>query len=136
MNHLPASVRELIELVGVGPALALVRAFAGNVIKVPSRDRRAGGMRARLIEIMGEAAALKLIDHYSGETLTIARCVAALRAERDRKIVADYDAGWPVAALASRERMTERQIRTILARSPGEAGDANFVAQLVQFRLF
>lgn len=136
MNHLPASVLELIQVIGIGPALALVRAYGGNVLKMPSRARRSGVLRTRLIEILGEAAALKLIDHYAGETLAIARCDRALRDERNRRIVADYDAGWPVAALATRERMTERQIRTILASVPGEAGDANFAAQLVQFRLF
>lgn len=120
MNNLPASVQQLIELVGVGPALALVRAFGGNVIKVPSRDRRDGRLRERLIEVMGEAPALLFIDRYSGETISIARCAAAARDERDREIIAAYDAGRTVAVLASEHILTERQIRTILKRVPGE----------------
>jgi hypothetical protein len=121
VNNLPASVQQMIDLLGVGPALALVRSFGGHVIKVPSRDRRDGRLRERLIEVMGEAPALLFIDHFSGETISIARCAAAARDERDLRIIAAYDAGKKVADLASEHVLTERQIWTILKRVPGEA---------------
>lgn len=114
-------MQQFIDLVGVGPTLALVRALGGNVIKVPSRERSEGRLRARLIEIMGERAALLFIDRYAAETLAIARCAAAARDERDRRIIAAYDSGSSVASLATEHAMTERQVRTILKRTPGEA---------------
>lgn len=136
MNNLPASVQQLIELVGAGPALALVRAFGGNVIKVPSRDREEGRLRARLVEVMGGPAAALFIDRYSGETLSIARCAAAARDERDRAIIAAYDRGASVARLATEHLMTERQVRTILKRVPGEAGQFLVAGEALQSELF
>lgn len=129
-------MQQFIDLVGVGPTLALVRALGGNVIKVPSRERSEGRLRARLIEIMGERAALLFIDRYAAETLAIARCAAAARDERDRRIIADYDAGQRVAMLAGKYILTERQIRTILKRSPRESAIGIEAGQVRQISLF
>lgn len=136
MNNLPASVRELIDLLGAAPALALVRAFGGTVIKVPSRDRQESRLRERLIGVMGEAAARLFIDRYSGEALSIARCAAALRDERDRAIIAAYDGGASAASLATEHVMTERQVRTILKRVPGEGGRFLVGGEALQSELF
>lgn len=121
MDNLPRSVRDIIELVGVAPALALVHAFPGNILKVPTGAREDGQVRARLIDLMGEAAAVQFMSTYGGERLTIPRCHAALRDERDRRIIGDYDSGTSVPALAVKYQLTERQIRTILKRVPGES---------------
>lgn len=126
-SSLPASILEIIDLVGSDPALALVREFGGTVIKVPSRERREGRTREALVEAMGEPAATLFIGRYSGEMLTIARCAAALREQRDRAIIAAYDAGQPVSRIALSNRLTERQVRTILNRQPGDDG-ARFLA--------
>jgi Mor family transcriptional regulator len=120
MNNLPRSVRDIIDLVGLTPALALVRAYPGNIIKVPTGVVEDGKMRSRLIGIMGFDAAEKFIAHYGGERLTVPRCVDALRDERDQRIIAAYDGGQSVPALAVDNALTERQIRTILKRVPGE----------------
>lgn len=120
MQNLPQSVRDIIELVGMAPALALVRAFPGNILKVPTGAREEGQVRNRLIGIMGFEAAETFMRVYGGERLAIPRCKAALTDERDRKIIADYDAGRSVPWLAVEYCLTERQIRTILKRVPGE----------------
>lgn len=121
-SSLPQSIVDLVELVGVDAALALVRDFGGTVLRVPFRERREGRTREALVTAMGETAALAFIDRYSGETLAIARCAAALRDRRDAAIIAAYDAGASVARLARDNRLTDRQVRTILKRCPGEAG--------------
>lgn len=124
MDNLPRSVREIIDLVGVTPALALVRAYPGNILKVPTGAREEGQVRARLIGIMGSEAADKFIANYGGERLSIPRCKVALTDERDLRIIASYDDGQSVPALAVEHLLTERQIRRILKRVPcaGVAG--------------
>lgn len=119
-ENLPQSVRDLIDLVGHTPAMALVSAFPGVTIRVPSGHLVDGTMRLRLVEIMGEAAASAFMQAYRGERIPIPRCLAALRDSRDRRIIAAYDAGTPVSTLAMEHWLTERQIRTILKRTPGE----------------
>lgn len=123
-SNLPKSIRDLVDLVGMPATMALVRAYGGTCInKVPVHGAREGGaIRVRLIELMGAEAALKLIQTYSGERLPIARCEAALRDERDTRIIAAYDANTSAATLALREGMTERHVRNILKRVPGDGG--------------
>ena len=121
MSNLPQSVRDIIDLVGVTPALALVRAYPGNILKVPKGAREDGQVRARLIGIMGLDAANTFIATYGGDRLSIPRCVEALRDERDQRIIASYDDGQSVPELAVEHILTERQIRTILKRVPGDA---------------
>lgn len=136
IDNLPASLRQIIDLVGLAPALALVQSFSGNVIQVPIGARPGGKMRERLSALMGEDAAEKMIAAYGGERLAIPRCVAALRDTRDRQIIADYDAGQPVAVLAGQNLLTERQIRTILKRSPRESAIGIDAGQVRQISLF
>ena len=134
MDNLPRSVRDIVDLVGITPALALVRAYSGNVLKVPTGAREDGVVRTRLVGIMGLEAADKFIATYGGERLSIARCVEAARDERDQRIIAAYDAGKSVPALAGENLLTERQIRTILKRVPGEAVAGLGRAQMVDDR--
>lgn len=123
LENLPESLRQLIELVGVAAALSLVSAFAGNVIQIPLRSRPGGMMRERLVHLMGEPLAERLIQSYAGERMPIPRCVQALRDARDREIIGAYDAGASVVTLTARYALTERQIRTILKRSPRQTID-------------
>ena len=120
MDNLPRSVRDIVELVGLTPALALVSAYPGCYIKVPKGIRADGVMCSRLIAIMGLDAAETFIATYAGERMLIPRCVQAVRDERDRRIIADYDKGTGVDKLAVNHLLTVRQIRTILKRTPGE----------------
>lgn len=120
VENLPESLRQLIELVGVAAALSLVRAFAGNVIQIPVRSRPGGMVRERLVHLMGVAAAERLIQAYAGERLPIPRCAQALRDARDREIIRAYDGGASVVTLTAQYALTDRQIRTILKRSPAK----------------
>lgn len=118
-SNLPKSIRDLVELIGLPATLTLVKAYGGIYLKVPVGVRADGATRARLVGMLGEEAAEKLIRTYGGERVAIARCEAALRDERDRRIIAEYDANTSAATLALREGMTERNIRNILKRVPG-----------------
>ncbi len=120
MDNLPKSIRDIVDLVGMPATMALVKAYGGIYLKVPTGARADGAVRARLIGLMGEEAAEALIRTYGGERVAIARCAAALRDERDNRIISSYDAGTSATTIALREGMTERHVRTILKRVPGE----------------
>ncbi len=122
MDNLPRSVREILALIGLAPALALVQAYGGCILRVPTGAHADGQVRARLIGLLGGDAADVFIAHYGGERLSIPRCAAALRDERDAMIIAAYTSGRAVPTLAREHALTERQIRNILKRVPGESG--------------
>ena len=119
-DNLPPLMREIVGLVGLGPAIALSRAYPGIALRVPTGALPHGDTRAGLVRLMGEAAAGKFVAHFGGERLTIPKCEQALRYKRDRRIIIGYTVGQSVMALAREHDLSERQIRTILKRSPGE----------------
>ncbi len=87
---LPAVIREIIRLIGHGPAMALVREFGGQELRIPVTD--ASETWAALVEVIGEQATNALCAALAGETIYIALCAEAVRAERNRAMIARYDA--------------------------------------------
>ncbi|WP_300335597.1 Mor transcription activator family protein [Accumulibacter sp.] len=135
-DNLPASVRELIALIGLAPTLALVNVWGGQILHVPTGDNPNSKARRRLVAVIGDSATEALIWNYPGAKLTIARCVAAMRDERDRRIIAAYGAGTPVAQLVADHQLTDRRIRTIIKRSPGDSVAGLAPGQARQLALF
>ena len=119
MELLPQSIRNMIDVIGANAALALVRAYAGQIIKIPVGDTD-GAMRTRLIGIMGLDAACAFIKHYGGERMAVPRCLKALLAERNAVIIKKYDGGQSVPSLVSEFNLTERRIYSLLKMSPEE----------------
>lgn len=118
--RLPRSVRDLVDCIGYEAALALVGAIGGQAaIKVPLS--LATGTGAWLVAVMGEEAAARFVAHYQGERFAVARCAGALKDARDQQIIDAYTAGTRVNDLVVAHRLTERQIRNILKRTPGAA---------------
>lgn len=117
---LPRSVREMVAHIGLPATMAIVRVYGGTVLRVPTGARADGQQLLELIELIGKPATRALIAAYGGERLFIPRCAQALRDMRDRGIIAAYDAGQSVNSLAREHTMTDRQIRTILKRCPGQ----------------
>lgn len=109
-----ADLDALIDLVGTDAALALVCEYGGLPLDVPATTR---GRRYReLATLIGDAAALALLAKFGGDALYIPKLDAQKRARRNAGIVADYDRGIPVHALARRHNLTERQIYNILGQ--------------------
>ncbi len=86
---LPATIRELVALLGHGKAMALVRDFGGQNLRIPKGET--SDTWHALAETLGEAAARKLVAQWGGEMLYIALCHAALKDDRRRKIIAHYE---------------------------------------------
>ena len=86
---LPAVVQEIVGIIGHGPAMELVRAFGGQELRVPKTD--ASDTWAALVEIIGEPLTRALAAAFCGEPVYIALCDRALRHDRNRKMIAQYE---------------------------------------------
>lgn len=111
-GDLPPRLAQLAETIGLAATLRLVECRGGTKIYVPE-SATAEHWLARTI---GVAALQKLVDAYRGDMLEIDRAAAAVRAARDREIIARYAAGESTATLALAFGLTQRQIFNILAR--------------------
>lgn len=117
VEELPASLRELVEVIGLPAALALVEHWGGIRLWVPVELRDDHPLIARL----GRDAAERLVQHYAGETISVPRCAAALRRMRDRRIRERYQHE-TAASLAREYGCTERWIWYVVSRA-GEDND-------------
>jgi len=139
LSSLPASVRELVELIGLQTAMKLVRHLGGTTYPVPKALTPQGRRRYDLLaDIVGTEAADALVKRYGGvgDGLYIPRCAAALQAARDAAIneyfVAETNKGRSSAQvvfqLARRYRLSDRRIWLILKTLPEKPSE--------QLRLF
>lgn len=88
---LPRVIGDLVELIGHGKTMELVREFGGQAMRIPKTD--ASDTWAALAEVIGEKATRTLAATFGDEgEIYIAKCAGALRAERNRAIVARADA--------------------------------------------
>lgn len=113
---LPASVRDLVEVIGLDAALAIVEARGGVRLYVPE----AATVDHWLAGLIGLEALAALTEVYAREEIDVPRCAGALRALREREIVAEAEAGASNAELARRHHYTERGIRKLRRRVEGE----------------
>lgn len=88
---LPAVILEIIAVIGHGKTMALVDAFGGQELRIPKTD--ASDTWHALAEVIGEAAIRKLSAAFGGgEPLYIAKCLKAVNQDRNRRMIARYDA--------------------------------------------
>ncbi len=126
-HNLPASVQELVDLIGLAAAMKLVRSLGGTTFPVPKRQTRLGELRySMLADVVGVDAADALTQRYGGDELYIPRCAAALQAARDAEIneafVTGTRAGRSAAdvvfSLARRYKLSDRRVWHILKTVP------------------
>lgn len=109
---LPPRLAELAALIGLAATLRLVECRGGTKIYVPDRATADHW----LVRIIGLPALQQLVAEHRRDMLELDRAVAALRAARDREIIARHAAGESTAKLALEYGLTQRQIFSILAR--------------------
>jgi hypothetical protein len=124
----PQLVADWIDLMGLAPTLALVRAYPGLQIKVPI-GTRPGLMTERLSVILGAEHAAAFIARHGGEHLAVPSCKALARVLRDVEICKAYDEGHKPTEIAMAFALTIRQVRHILNR-PDDAVMAHRRARL------
>lgn len=72
---LPESLQELSEVVGLDAALKLAAAYPSVPLYVPSKARPDHA----IAEVIGPGAFECLVNHYGGDTITVAKIEAATR---------------------------------------------------------
>lgn len=86
---LPAVIQEIVRIIGHGAAMALVREFGGQELRLPRQE--GGATWAALAEVVGEPATRALGAAMGGEETYIALCDKAIKADRNRRMIARYD---------------------------------------------
>ncbi|MGD9611234.1 MAG: Mor transcription activator family protein [Desulfovibrionaceae bacterium] len=132
MTGLPASVAELVDLIGLQTAMRLVRSLGGTTFPVPRVLTSQGRRRYEMLaDVVGSEAADAIVKRYGGDDLYIPRCAAALQAARDAEIneyfVTETNKGRSSAEvvfhLARRYKLSDRRIWLILKTLP-ESSDS------------
>jgi len=110
-NLLPGILQEIADLIGIPATMAIVEEYGGVRLYVPMKVTP----DHPLSQLIGQANAEKLADHFGGEDhFDIPKAKAALRAIRDKEI----RSLWPTLSqrqLALKYQTTERNIRLILS---------------------
>ncbi|MEM7251283.1 MAG: Mor transcription activator family protein [Pseudomonadota bacterium] len=109
LRRLPASVRELVELLGVPETVKLLRTFGGANLYVPKRVSQ----RMRLLSSVSREAAEQLCAVFGGEVIELPKADHFTRQLRDREIVRHSAAGASRAELAAKFGLSRRQIGNI-----------------------
>ena len=117
-DDLPATARELVEVIGIDATIDLVKACGGDDLKIPEVANGKSQMWAFLVETVGPDAASKLVQRYGdgGPAIYVPMCVAALRIHRDREIIRRLTAGEPFAKLRREYKMSRRNMYRILKK--------------------
>lgn len=112
MEDLPPKLRELVRLIGLAPAMAIVKHWGGLRIKIPEKYHEDHA----LVRVAGREAMVKLVDAYAVQNLYIPRAVTAMNALRNVDIVRRLEGGASGSTLAREYGMSERQIWKIAKR--------------------
>lgn len=113
VSDLPPRLAALAGLIGLSATLRLVEARGGTRIYVPDM----ASAEHWLARLLGLTALQQLVAEHARDYIELDRAAAALRAARDRKIVADHAGGTSTATLALENGLTQRQVFNILARA-------------------
>lgn len=117
---LPPRLAELAGVIGLAATLRLVEARGGTRVYVPE----AANDDHWLMRLIGRGPFERLVAWRPREHVELDRAAGALRAARDRQILAEHQAGASSSALALQYGLTQRQIFNILARSSADEDDA------------
>ena len=109
----PVNLLEIIEVIGEAATLRLVESFGGTTPRLPAlRNINAEHPLAQCIGVKALTELAKATG--GGRWLYVAKCARGLREARNRGIVQLYSDGVPVAELALRYHLSDRQIWNIL----------------------
>jgi len=116
VDALPASAKELIEVMGLDATIDLVKMFGGDDLKIPEVVNGTSRMWEILVETVGPEAAEKLVKRYAGTPVYIPVCRMALLAHRDREIARRFDAGEAFDLLRREFKLTRRHLYRVLKK--------------------
>jgi hypothetical protein len=107
---LPASLRELVRVLGLAGTLRLLAMAQGGRVSVPKKPREDDARRAAL----GEETYAKLIAGYGGETMDVPKADAFLRQIRHEQVRFYREAGLTMDEIATQTGYSKRWVVDIL----------------------
>lgn len=120
----PASLTEIIEVIGDQATLKLVERFGGTTQRIPAPCNVTA--EHELAVCIGLENLKALVGKLGGgRWLYIARCAKGLRERRNREIVLAYDRGVKVADLAREYSLSDRRIWEILGTTVLDDGQGS-----------
>ncbi|EOY8360614.1 hypothetical protein AIT68_002094 [Salmonella enterica subsp. salamae] len=91
MSMLPDVVIEIISVIGLNPAMKLIKSFGGTTFPIGKGIRFLGGSNAnKLRAILSEEEIKELSFYFSGSPVYLPRCDRVLREIRNRAFIKDY----------------------------------------------
>ncbi|TAN50877.1 MAG: hypothetical protein EPN21_07965 [Methylococcaceae bacterium] len=116
LHLLPPTLRQIAELCGLPVLVKLVRRFGGSSLWIPQADHLTD---SPLLPLIGAEAAQRLAAAFGGRYLPIGKAHQAMLHIRDAQITYEhYQLGYSVVRLARRWWLSDRQIRTIVGKTP------------------
>lgn len=116
-SYLPASIRELVNLIGLPAVEKLVKRYGGTYVYVPAPENLTEDHP--LAELIGLEPARKVAGHCRNGKLKVALGREAMRRARNADIVRKHFVeGWTMRQLALEYDLDERQIHTIVHTTP------------------
>ena len=88
-EYMPEQAKDICDVIGILPTIALVQQFGGQSIYVASRSDAPSYIN--LVACIGEESAGLLSNYASGGYLTIPICTRVLRAKRNDELRAEFD---------------------------------------------
>lgn len=106
----PGVFQEIRQFIGDEATAKIVARYGGTIIYIPLKLK----CEHPLSQLLGEGAAKRLADEFSGLTVEVPRDLTLQLAQRNNLIQADRDAGMTQSQLALKYRLTQRTIRKII----------------------
>lgn len=117
---LPASLDEVIAVIGESLTLELINVYGGTTQRLPAI--RNATDEHEFAKVIGKEKLHQLIQAIGASRYVyIPRCADGLRLKRDREIVNRFNEGEAVETLAREHSLSDRQIWNILKKT--EMGD-------------
>jgi hypothetical protein len=113
IDYLPDGLRDLIDVVGLEPALAFVKKFGGVRYAVPKKLSE----QHELARLMGFDAAQKMVDMYRGEYLVFPKYDAAAMQVRHYEVKVLDAKGESTRNIALQTGYTERMVNYLKAKA-------------------
>lgn len=121
---LPASMADLVDIIGLPAVLKLMDTFGGTEFWVPRRMPH----NHPAVDAIGPEAAQTLCEYMAGERLKVPRGRHLKNEIRNRAIRRERHEGASLAELALRYDLTDRQVMNILNADPADDSQQDLFA--------